>query len=224
MAARWRGEVEEEDRGSACCRRSRAARSMASTSVSPLCSSPAPWRPGEAANSSVKRKQGGSARRRGDLTTDGSGLGVGVLGSGRSGFAAATRGVASSGGLPAGRTATWGTSGAMTAPSCTRRRRSSAAPLSSFSSSSPPGPFFFSPNQQLGQGHGALLSALSTPSPFPSLSGFAAQHEEKPHGLLDRGGGGLGGLPHGRRRSHREMRLGTICRAATRVWRCESGR
>jgi hypothetical protein len=30
---------------------------MASTSASPLCSSPAPWRPGEAANSSVKRKQ-----------------------------------------------------------------------------------------------------------------------------------------------------------------------
>jgi hypothetical protein len=126
--AKWRGGVEEEDRGSACCRRSRAARSMASTSASPLSSSPAPWRPGEAANSSVKRKQGGSARRRGDLTTDGSGLGVGVLGSGRSGFAAATRGVASSGGLPAGRTATWGTSGATTAFSCTRRRRSSAAP------------------------------------------------------------------------------------------------
>jgi hypothetical protein len=57
-AARRRGGVEEEDRGSACCRRSRAARSMASTSASPLCSSPAPWRPGEAANSSVKRKQG----------------------------------------------------------------------------------------------------------------------------------------------------------------------
>jgi hypothetical protein len=45
----------------------------------------------------------------------------------------------------------------------------------------------FSSQQQLGQGHGACLSTFSTPSPFPSLSGFAAQHEEKPHGLLDRG-------------------------------------
>jgi hypothetical protein len=37
--------------------------------------------------------------RGGDLTSDGSGLGVGVPGSGRSGFAAATHGTPSSGGL-----------------------------------------------------------------------------------------------------------------------------
>jgi hypothetical protein len=46
-----------ESSGTAWSRRSRAARSMASKSASPLCSSPAPWRLGEAANSSVKRKQ-----------------------------------------------------------------------------------------------------------------------------------------------------------------------
>jgi hypothetical protein len=43
--------------GTAWSRGSRAARSMASTATSSLCCSPAPWRPGEAANSSVKRRQ-----------------------------------------------------------------------------------------------------------------------------------------------------------------------
>jgi hypothetical protein len=56
----------DEQRGTAWSRGSRAARSMASTSTSPLCSSPAPWRPGEAANSSVKRRQ---AVRLGDGAT-----------------------------------------------------------------------------------------------------------------------------------------------------------
>jgi hypothetical protein len=44
--------------GTAWSRGSRAVRSMASTSTSPLCSSPAPWRPGGAVlKSSVKRRQ-----------------------------------------------------------------------------------------------------------------------------------------------------------------------
>jgi hypothetical protein len=52
----WRG-GRDEQRGMAWSRGSRAARSMASTATSSLCSSPAPWRSGEVANSTVKRKQ-----------------------------------------------------------------------------------------------------------------------------------------------------------------------
>jgi hypothetical protein len=43
-----------EQRGMAWSRGSRAARSMGSTTTSPLCNSPAPWRSGEAANNTVK--------------------------------------------------------------------------------------------------------------------------------------------------------------------------
>jgi hypothetical protein len=68
------------------------------------------------------------------------------------------------------RAATWQSRGA--AASAPPRRRSSAALLSSFSSSSPPGPFFFLPNQQLGQGHGACGLRLR-PAPTRQFRGAA---------------------------------------------------
>jgi hypothetical protein len=71
--ARRRGGAEEEDWGLACCRGSRTTRR--------------------------RLQQVRLLFHGGDLTTDGSGLGVGVPGSGCSGFAAATHGTPSSGGL-----------------------------------------------------------------------------------------------------------------------------
>jgi hypothetical protein len=68
----------------------------------------------------------------------------------------------------------------------------------------PPSPpaspfFFFFPEQRLRQGHGAcaLRSSPSTPSPFPSLSEFAAQQEEKPHGYWTGAAADLGKSPMG---------------------------
>jgi hypothetical protein len=143
--------------GSACCRGSRAARRRLQQVRLPL--------------------------RGGDLTTDGSGLGVGVPGSGRSSFAAATHRNPSSGGL-----ACRSDSGAVVLQrgDGLQLHRLAAQQCSSL----PPFLFFSSrtakPRLQL-HGDCALLSTFSTPSPFPSPSGLRRSMKEKPQWPLDRG-------------------------------------
>jgi hypothetical protein len=161
--------------GSACCRGSRAARR--------------------------RLQQVRLLLRGGDLTTDGSSLGVGVPGSGRSGFAAAMHRNSSSSGL-AGRP----DSGVVVL----RRgdglqlHRPAAQQCSSLFpfSSSPPllHPFFFLTNS----GSDMAPTPSCPPSPhLPSLPpppDCGGSKTEYPKGRLCRGGGGFWGQnPQGRR-------------------------
>jgi hypothetical protein len=167
------------------------------------------------------------------LTTDGSGLGGGrrrraAPESSTAGLPERLQhGVPSSGGLPAGRTATWGPaawrrpasgSGGLLGPAAWQCSRAATWGLAAQQCSPPllllfffsPCSFLFLPEQQLRQGHGAcaLRSSPSTPSTFPSLSGFAAQQEEKPHGLLDRGRRRTWGTSPWAAAQHREKNWG----------------
>jgi hypothetical protein len=127
------------------------------------------------------------------LTTDGSGLGVGVLGSGRSGFAAATHRTPPQAASPAGRTAAWWSSGATTAFSCTVRQRSSAA----LPPPAPPSLLLLTHGETAAPASWRLRPPVHLPHsfPLPLPLWIAAQHEEKPQGLLDRGRRRIWGNP-----------------------------
>jgi hypothetical protein len=117
------------------------------------------------------------------LTTDGSGLGVGVPGSGCSGFAAAThRRPPFKAASPSRRAAAWWSSSA--------------------------------------GGFGLLHGRPPNPSPSPFLFSF---HSPSYLPISGGGRGGLGKIPHGRRRSGKGRRSGFIGRRP-RVPGLESGR
>jgi hypothetical protein len=127
---------------------------------------------GEAEQHDVVFQQVRLLFRGGDLTTDGSGLGVGVPGSGRSGFAAATHRNSSSGGLacrPDSGVVVLRRSDGLQLHRPAAQQCSSLSPLLFFSPT--PSSFLFLHEQRLRDGHGACGMHLTLPDAKGSALG-----------------------------------------------------
>jgi hypothetical protein len=145
-------------------------------------------------------------------------LGVGVPGSGRSGFAKATHRNPSSGGLAcrpdSGVVLRRGDGLQLHRPAV--QQCSSLSPLLFFSPT--PSSFLFPHEQRLRHGACALLSALSTPPISPSSPGLRWQQDGIPQGASMQGRRRILGAKSPKAVRYREDRLGAAsCRAAARV-------